>query len=114
MKSTKTIAGALSVLAAGLALTACGGGGESNGNAAVPAASKSSQSSGLPQGSEPVNLNPADFTTKIDNPYWPMKPGSRNGKVVDHKRARPRTRLPSSPSARSRSRCRLATSRRMS
>ena len=31
----------------------------------------------LPHGSEPVNLNPADFTTKIDNPYWPMRPGSR-------------------------------------
>ena len=32
---------------------------------------------GLPKGSEPVNLNPADFTTNIDNPYWPMKVGSR-------------------------------------
>ena len=32
---------------------------------------------GLPQGSEPVNLDPADFTTKIDNPYWPMRPGRR-------------------------------------
>lgn len=31
----------------------------------------------LPQGSETVNLNPADFTTDIDNTYWPMKPGSR-------------------------------------
>ena len=31
----------------------------------------------LPQGSEKVDLNPADFTTDIDNPYWPMKPGSR-------------------------------------
>jgi hypothetical protein len=31
----------------------------------------------LPRGSEPVNLNPADFTTRIDNPYWPMRPGSR-------------------------------------
>jgi hypothetical protein len=31
----------------------------------------------LPQGSEPVHLNPADFTTRIDNPYWPMKPGAR-------------------------------------
>jgi hypothetical protein len=31
----------------------------------------------LPQGSERVNLDPADFTTKITNPYWPMKPGSR-------------------------------------
>ena len=31
----------------------------------------------LPQGSEPVKLDPADFTTRIDNPYWPMRPGSR-------------------------------------
>jgi hypothetical protein len=37
----------------------------------------SGSSGGLPQGSEPVVLNPADFTTAIDNPYWPMKPGSR-------------------------------------
>ena len=22
-------------------------------------------------------LNPADFTTTIDNPWWPMRPGSR-------------------------------------
>jgi hypothetical protein len=34
-------------------------------------------SSGLPQGSETVALDPADFTTEIDNPYWPMKVGSR-------------------------------------
>ena len=32
---------------------------------------------GLPQGSEPAMLNPADFTTKIDNPYWPMAPGNQ-------------------------------------
>jgi hypothetical protein len=31
----------------------------------------------LPNGSKPVELDPADFTTQIDNPYWPMKPGSR-------------------------------------
>ena len=31
----------------------------------------------LPQGSEPVKLDPADFTTRIDNPYWPMAPGDR-------------------------------------
>ena len=31
----------------------------------------------LPRGSEPVTLNPADFTTRIDNPYWPMRPGGR-------------------------------------
>jgi hypothetical protein len=31
----------------------------------------------LPQGAEPVNLDPKTFTTKIDNPYWPMNPGTR-------------------------------------
>jgi hypothetical protein len=31
----------------------------------------------LPQGSEPVKLDPADFTTKVDNPYWPMARGSK-------------------------------------
>lgn len=31
---------------------------------------------GLPQGSEPVTLDPQDFSTTIDNPYWPMKPGT--------------------------------------
>ena len=31
----------------------------------------------LPQGSEPVKLAPADFTTRIDNPYWPMAPGDK-------------------------------------
>jgi hypothetical protein len=31
----------------------------------------------LPQGAEPVNLDPKDFTTRIDNPYWPMDPGKR-------------------------------------
>jgi hypothetical protein len=31
----------------------------------------------LPRGSEAVELDPAEFTTEIDNPYWPMRPGSR-------------------------------------
>jgi len=31
----------------------------------------------LPKGSEPVALDPAEFTTKIDNPYFPLRPGSR-------------------------------------
>ena len=35
-----------------------------------------SSNRGLPQGSEPSNLDPADFSTNIDNPYWPMAPGS--------------------------------------
>jgi hypothetical protein len=31
----------------------------------------------LPQGSERVELDPADFSADIDNRYWPMKPGTR-------------------------------------
>ena len=31
----------------------------------------------LPQADEVVTLDPADFTTEIDNPYWPMRPGTR-------------------------------------
>ncbi len=33
--------------------------------------------SGLPQGSETVALDPADFTVDIDNRYWPMPVGTR-------------------------------------
>ena len=36
----------------------------------------SGNGSALPQGSEPVRLDPADFVAQIDNPYWPMAPGS--------------------------------------
>ena len=32
---------------------------------------------GLPQAGEPVTLDPAQFSTHIDNPYWPMRPGTR-------------------------------------
>jgi hypothetical protein len=42
--------------------------------------SKESQAAcpyGLPQGSTPVELDPNDFVAKIDNPYWPMAPGSK-------------------------------------
>jgi hypothetical protein len=48
-----------------LLLAACAGG------------SKSSAGSELPTGSEPAELDPGDFTTEIDSPYWPMRPGSR-------------------------------------
>lgn len=36
-----------------------------------------SRPASLPQGAETVELDPADFTTRIDNPYLPMRPGSR-------------------------------------
>jgi hypothetical protein len=57
----------LAVAIAVLALAACGGGGSK---------STSSSASRLPQGTKPVKLDPAEFTTNIDNPYWPMRPGS--------------------------------------
>jgi hypothetical protein len=60
---------ALSAAAATVVLlAACGG--DENG-AGAPAAAK------LPQGSEPVELEPASFTVDVDNRYWPMEPGMR-------------------------------------
>ncbi len=46
-----------------------------NGSTADP--SSPIEAAALPQGSEPVILDPADFTTEIDNPYWPLAPGTR-------------------------------------
>jgi hypothetical protein len=31
----------------------------------------------LPQGSDPFELDPADFSSQIDNPFFPMTPGSK-------------------------------------
>jgi hypothetical protein len=47
------------------------------GAGAVADAARSVKSARLPQGSEAVKLDPTDFTTNIDNPFWPMRPGSR-------------------------------------
>ena len=41
---------------------------------ASPAPSASAE---LPQGDDPVDLKPGDFTTEIDNRYWPMEPGTQ-------------------------------------
>jgi hypothetical protein len=40
-------------------------------------ASPATASPRLPRGSEPVHLNPADFSANIDNCRWPMTVGSR-------------------------------------
>ena len=53
-------------VAGALALTACATG--------TPSPSSSSS---LPRSDEPVSLEPGEFTTDIDNPFWPMKPGTR-------------------------------------
>ncbi len=44
------------------------------GDTAEPA--QTAPPAGLPQGAEPVRLDPANFTTGIDNPYMPVRPGS--------------------------------------
>ena len=67
MTKRTLIAAVLASLVAGLAFVACGDDDNSSGDA----------NRGLPQTSEPVDLDPADFTTDIDNPYWPMQPGNR-------------------------------------
>lgn len=61
MKTARTTTSAIAV-AAVLFLAGCGGG---------------DSSSSLPQGSEFVELDPAGFVARIDNRYWPMRPGSR-------------------------------------
>ena len=56
---------AIAALAVAVAIASCGDDSSAESN------------QGLPQGSESVELDPADFTTDIDNPYWPMQPGNR-------------------------------------
>ncbi len=58
------------VVAAALALSGC--------QAVAPKASPAPGSAtALPTGSDPVELDPADFTTDITHEYWPMRPGTR-------------------------------------
>jgi hypothetical protein len=69
---------ALSLLAAALLLA--GGCGGSEEPAGVPTSSGTVSEAApppLPRGSEPVELDPADLVATVDNPYWPMAPGSR-------------------------------------
>ena len=74
MKPRAIVLGLVTVLA--VLLVACGGGGGKT--TPAPAASPTSgPSTALPQGDEPVELDPADFVAEIDNPYWPMVAGNK-------------------------------------
>jgi len=76
---------ALMTLLLAASVAACGGGGRTatresaaatTGRTAQPSKAPA-QTSRLPRGGTPVRLDPARFTAEIDNPYWPMAPGSR-------------------------------------
>jgi hypothetical protein len=56
--------------------TACGGG-SSQSTQPTSSTATGTAATSLPVGSKPFKMNPADFTTEIDHPYWPMKAGSR-------------------------------------
>jgi hypothetical protein len=73
-RSMTVIAG--SSLAA-VVIAGCGGIATTGGDGPPKGRDPGPPNRGLPQGSESINLNPADFSTRIDNPYWPMRPGSR-------------------------------------
>ena len=90
MKARKQTTIGLGLVAVTLGLAACGGE-SSSGDANAVATASPATTPALPQGSEPANLDPAEFTTEIDNPYFPMKPGNKwiysetdtNGNVED-------------------------------
>lgn len=69
VRITSRAGAAFGITLAAATLGACGGGDSSGGSDRTTAA--------LPQGSEHVELDPSEFTTEIDNPYFPMSPGSR-------------------------------------
>jgi hypothetical protein len=67
---------ALPVVVCTLFLGACGDDDSGNGSGSTTTGTTAARST-LPQGSDPVKLDPADFTTEIDNPYWPISRGKR-------------------------------------
>jgi hypothetical protein len=65
-----------------LPLTGCGGDGNqdsrestSRATAAVSTPASTPSGRGLPQGDDPVDLDPADFTAGSENRYFPLEPG---------------------------------------
>ncbi len=71
---------ALMTLLIAAAVSGCGGGSKaptpSVGGAEQAPVDARSKTVAIPRGSEPVHLDPSTFTSQIDNPYWPMRPGN--------------------------------------
>jgi len=71
---------ALAIAAALIVVFAAGcntNGSESAGSDQSQSGAGSGSQRDLPQGAETVDLDPKNFSTRIDNPYWPMDPGTR-------------------------------------
>ena len=60
-----------------VAVSGCDGGGSDQGGTPQSEQSGASVTVRLPQGSEPTDLDPADFSVDVDNRFWPMAPGTR-------------------------------------
>jgi hypothetical protein len=65
------LAGAGLIAAVAVLVAACGGGEAGSATTATV-----NPPGSLPQGAEHVVLDPSDFTTRIDNPWFPLSPGS--------------------------------------
>jgi hypothetical protein len=60
-------------------LSGCGGGNQAAKPTDKPTTQPTSATpqTALPQSDEPVELDPADFTANVTNPWFPLKPGTR-------------------------------------
>jgi hypothetical protein len=73
-----TMAAVAALLIGTAAASACGGGSSSGTQAAGGGTTMTvSTTTSLPANGKPFAIDPSEFTTEIDNPYWPMKPGSQ-------------------------------------
>lgn len=74
-RSGRMLARSLGVLLLCGAVSSCSSGPPPSASASGSTAAPRSEQ--LPQGSDPVQLDPAAFSVTISNPYWPMEAGDR-------------------------------------
>jgi hypothetical protein len=69
---------AVAAIAIATGLSACVGSGSSGGTQPAEGGTSTAPATAvLPVDGKPFPIDPSEFTTEIDNPYWPMKPGSQ-------------------------------------
>jgi hypothetical protein len=76
LPTTPRVLPLIAILMLGAAASACGDDDQQSADSVADSVT-AGDGAALPQGDDPVDLDPADFTTDIDNPYWPMAPGTR-------------------------------------